>query len=212
MNVNETSNYGKSITIQYAGTYQEFENILELTQYDTIRINLICEGFSGEYSYNVSKMIINNGTTTQEFYKTVYVNEPYNRFYNIPMPNDVNMENNRYYYTDQDGKVYEVMYENYYYIDIDMVTLKDLTLTLHQEAKTMTLIIKINNEEVHNEERPIEEIQASIFEENGERILKVYTLGGSGDPIYSYPLAQNEECNYRVIPDGNNVIVDVIIG
>lgn len=212
MNVNETSNYGKSITIQYAGTYQEFENILELTQYDTIRINLICEGFSGEYTYNVSKMIINNGTTTQEFYKTVYVNEPYTRFYNIPMPNDVNMDNNRYYYTDQDGKVYEVMYENYYYIDIDMVTLKDLTLTLHQEAKTMTLIIKINNEEVHNEERPIEEIQASIFEENGERILKVYTLGGSGDPIYSYPLTQNEECNYRVIPDGNNVIVDVIIG
>ena len=104
------------------------------------------------------------------------------------------------------------MYENYYYIDIDMVTLKDLTLTLHHEANTMTLIIKVNNIEVYNEERPIEEIQAFVFEENGERILKVYTLGGSGDPIYSYPLAQNEECNYRVIPDGNNIIVDIIIG
>ena len=211
MNVNSSSNYGKSITIQYAGTYQEFENIIELTQYDTIRINLICEGFNGEYIYNVSKMTVNNGTTTQEFYKTVYVNEPYTRFDDIPMPNDVNMENNRYYYTDQDGKEYEVMYQNYYYIDIDMVTLKDLTLTLHQESKTRILIIRINNNEVYNNEIPMEEIYASVFEEGNERILKVYTMGESGNPIYSYPLAENQECDYRIRGDNNSIIVDITI-
>ena len=60
-------------------------------------------------------------------------------------------------------------------------------------------------------EKPIEEINAYVFEENGMRELKVFTLGGSGSPIFSYPLAENEECAYRVNSDASTITVDVTI-
>ena len=172
---------------------------------------MICDGFNGEYSYNVSKIRVINGASSQDFYKTIYVNEPYTRFSDILMPSDANMDLYRYYYTDQDENVYEVNYESGYYINIDMDTLKDLVLTFHQEAKTMNLIINFNNNEVYNREMSIEEIFVDVFEEDGIKILKVYTLGGSGSPIYSYVLAENEECNYRIFGDGNNITVDITI-
>ena len=127
-----------SLTIEYAGTYQEFESILNLSEYDAIRINLICDGFNGEYSYNVSKIKVIYDGNSEEFYKTVYVSEEYTRLSNIPLPSDVNLDLYRYYYKDQDQNIYEVNYENEYYIDIEMDTLKDLELTLYKEAKTMS--------------------------------------------------------------------------
>ncbi len=210
-NMSELNNYGRSLTIEYEGTYDEFESILNISEYSALRINLICDGFNGEYAYNISKIRVIHGESSEELYKVVYVNEPYTRLSDIPVPNDVNMELYSYYYKDQDQNIYELKYENSYYIDIAMDTLKDLVLTLYKEAKSMNFRVKINDEFVYEEVRNIEKIYVMEVSENGVRQLIFFTEGGSGSPIYRYTLDVDSEWEYDVKDLGNEYTIVVLL-
>lgn len=212
-NVMESTNYGMNMTIEYNGTFQEFKNILVVDTYDTFRINLISNDFEGEYSYNLSKVTINTveGSDISYEYASPVENGYNMRIYNIYVPNDVDMSKYYYFYTDQDGNIYAVEAEHYYYIDIEMSELKDLVLTFHQELKTMNFSIVINGDAVYSDVRGIEEIFAGEFTENDVREIRFYTLGGSGSPIFRYTIDNNATFSWGVKQQGNDYIISVVI-
>ena len=208
ISAHQGNQYGRNITIEYDGTYNEFKNIIKNIEGQPFRINLICDGYNGEYGFGIVKVVLNEGVRSETYYIQASKNGSQYSI-NIPevlMPSDANLEHYSYYYESEDGDRYDVISSGSYHgLEIilgENEELEDLVLTLKQESKLVTYHIIVNGNSLYSKELPYgSTIKASDIEENGVR--KILFVINREEEV-TYDLQEGEYWSTTDQLEGNN--------